>query len=255
MVQPPTSRTSGIPSSRKTTSAEQRVPRQPDDRHAAAVGEQGRLAGLDGQPVAPDPRLAEAATTPAVSSRAPTDEPAEITTRSLAVSAADRAGSSASGSSGTMPPMTGSPPASATRPASATADASRTWPGRSAAVPGGTTSSPVEKIATRGRACTLTLVTPAAASSPRSWARSGRPAGTSSAPAAASSSARTTPSPGATGLTTSIVPGIASCVYSTMTTASAPGGSTPPVGMAATVPGPTVTSGAAPIRTAPVTSR
>ena len=113
----------------------------------------------------------------------------------------------------------------------------------------------MEKTVTRGRACTLALVTPAAASMPRSWARSGRPAGASSAPAAASSSARTTPSPGATGLTTSIVPGIASCVYSIMTTASAPGGSTPPVGMLATVPGPTVTPGSAPMRTAPATSR
>ena len=52
-----------------------------------------------------------------------------------------------------------------------------------------------------------------------------------------------------------MVPGIASWVYSTMTTASAPGGSTPPVGMTATVPGPTVTSGSVPIRTAPATSR
>ena len=57
-----------------------------------------------------------------------------------------------------MPPATGSPPASATIAASADrAVASRTWPGRSAAVSGGTTSSPVEKIATRGRACTVTL--------------------------------------------------------------------------------------------------
>ncbi len=63
------------------------------------------------------------------------------------------------------------------------------------------------------------------------------------------------PSPGATGRVTSIVPGIASWVYSTMITASAPGGSTPPVGMLTTVPGPTVTAGPAPIRTAPATSR
>ncbi len=52
-----------------------------------------------------------------------------------------------------------------------------------------------------------------------------------------------------------MVPGIACWVYSTMTTASAPGGSTPPVGMLTTVPGPTATSGAEPIRTAPATSR
>ena len=120
---------------------------------------------------------------------------------------------------------------------------------------GGTTSSPVDSTVTRGLACTATSVTPAAASMPRSWARSGRPAGTSSAPGAASSSARTTPSPGATGRTTSMVPGMASWVYSIITTASAPRGSTPPVGMLATVPGPTVTSGSVPISTAPVTWR
>ena len=98
-------------------------------------------------------------------------------------------------------------------------------------------------------------MTPAAASMPRSWARSGRPAGTRSVPGLASSSARTTPSPGATGLVTSMVPGIASCVYSTMTTASAPGGSAPPVGMVTAVPGLTAVSGTVPMRTSPATSR
>ncbi len=154
-----------------------------------------------------------------------------------------------------MPPGTGSPPAWATIAASATAEASRTWPGRSVAASGGTTSSPVEKTVTRGRARTATEVTPAAASMARSWARSGRPAGTSPTPGAASSSARTMPSPGAAGLTTSMVPGMTSCVYSTMTTASAPGGSTPPVGIPTAVPGPTLTPGSAPIGTAPVTRR
>ena len=95
---------------------------------------------------------------------------------------------------------------------------------------GGTTSSPVETIATRGRACTGTSVTPAAARSPRSGARSGRPAGTSTAPSATSSSARTSPAPGATGRVTSMVPGIVCAVNSTITTASAPAGSTAPVG-------------------------
>ena len=63
---------------------------------------------------------------------------------------------------------------------------SRRGPGRRRAPrsAGSTTSSPVDTIATRGRAWTRTSVTPAAASSPRSCARSGRPAGTSSAPAA-----------------------------------------------------------------------
>ena len=113
----------------------------------------------------------------------------------------------------------------------------------------------MEKIVTTGLACTSTLVTPAAASMPRSCGRNGRPAGTISSPGAASSSARTTPSPGATGRTTSIVPGMASAVYSIITTASAPGGMAPPVGMATAAPGPTDTSGSVPIRTAPVTVR
>ena len=87
---------------------------------------------------------------------------------SLAGSAARRAFSSAPGSSLTMPPWTGSPPASAMRAASAGAVASRTWPGLSVLVSGGTTSSPVEKIVTTGLAWTAAVVTPAAASMPRS---------------------------------------------------------------------------------------
>ncbi len=120
---------------------------------------------------------------------------------------------------------------------------------------GGTTSSPVEKIVTTGRAWASTDVTPAAASMPRSWGRSTLPSGTTCCPSAASSSARTTPSPGATGRTTSIVPGMAPAVYSIITTASAPGGIAPPVGIDTALPGVTVTSGTAPILTAPVTVR
>jgi hypothetical protein len=63
------------------------------------------------------------------------------------------------------------------------------------------------------------------------------------------------PPPGATGRVTSIVPGIVSAVYSTMTTASAPAGITPPVGIATHPPARTSTVGAAPIRTAPSRSR
>jgi hypothetical protein len=74
-------------------------------------------------------------------------------------------------------------------------------------------------------------------------------------PILASSSARTMPSPGATGRTTSIVPGIAWAVYSIITTASAPGGSAPPVGMDTAQPGATLRSGSVPISTAPVTVR
>ena len=52
-----------------------------------------------------------------------------------------------------------------------------------------------------------------------------------------------------------MVPGMTCWVYSTMTTASAPDGSTPPVGMLTAAPGPTLTPGSAPIGTAPVTWR
>src|SRR6266699_1648244 len=174
IVQPPTRRTSGTPSSRKTTSADRGLPGSPitgtPSHSASSVGLPGRIAMPWHQiPGGPTRR-----TTPAVSSLVPTDEPAEITIRSLAGSAPRSTASRAYGSSGTMPPGTGSPPASATIAASATADASLTCPGRSVTASGGTTSSPVENTVTRGRACTGTVVTPAAASMARSWARSAR---------------------------------------------------------------------------------
>ena len=92
------------------------------------------------------------ATTAAVRSRAPTDEPAETTTTSSSATAPASTRSSSAASSGTIPRCTGSPPASRTSPASAGAQASRTWPGDGDAVLAGTTSSPVETIPTRGRA-------------------------------------------------------------------------------------------------------
>ena len=101
----------------------------------------------------------------------------------------------------------------------------------------GTSSSPVETIATWGRACTGISAIPAAASIPRSCARNGGPAGTSSSPGAASSSARTIPSPGVTGRSTSSNSGVAAWVCSILRTASAPGGSGAPVAIATAVPG------------------
>ncbi len=70
-----------------------------------------------------------------------------------------------------------------------------------------------------------------------------------------SSSARTMPSPGATGRTTSIVPVIASWVYSIITTASAPSGSAPPVGTAMALWAGRATSAGAPMATLPVRVR
>ena len=67
--------------------------------------------------------------TPAVSSRAPTDDPALTTARSQVDRAARSARSSAAASSGTMPRRSGVPPPPVTSAASAMAVASRTWPG------------------------------------------------------------------------------------------------------------------------------
>ena len=97
--------------------------------------------------------------------------------------------------------------------------------------------------------------TPAAASIPRSCARRGRPARASSAPRPASSSARTIPSPGATGRSTSTNSVAALCVCSTMSTASEPGGSGAPVAIATAIPGRTSTCGGRPMRASPANSR
>ena len=173
----------------------------------------------------------------AVSSRAPTDEPADTTSTShprdkpstTLLKGSDpfmrarRVAASASRSSATIPAKWGSPPASLTSAARAGAEESRTWPGSRSACVAGTSSSPVETMATRGRACARTSVSPAAASMPRSCARSGRPGRASSVPGAASSSARTIPSPGVAGRRTSISSGVGDWVYSTFRTESRSG--------------------------------
>src|ERR1022692_1566897 len=152
LVQPPMRRTNGIPIRRKTTRADRGLPGSPITGTPAQSASSVGFPGLIARPWHQMPGAPRRATAVAVPSRAPTEEPAEITMTSLLPSAARRAASSASGSSGTMPPWTGSPPDSLTSAARATADASRTWPGRNVAVAGGTTSSPVEKIVTSGRA-------------------------------------------------------------------------------------------------------
>ena len=132
---------------------------------------------------------------------------------------------------------TGSPPASRTSAASADAVASRTCPAaqrrglrRHHLVAGGHDRHPRAGVHRhRGHA--------GRGQQPEVLGAQ-RPAGpgASTAPAATSSSARTSPSPGATGRVTSIVPGMVSAVYSTITTASAPSGSAAPVGIATHVP-------------------
>ena len=95
--------------------------------------EQRRLARLDREPVAPRLGARKRGDAPAVWSRIPTDEPAQITTTSLAPTAARRASCSAPSSSGTIIGGDGSPPASRTSAPTDTLSASRTCPGTSAA--------------------------------------------------------------------------------------------------------------------------
>src|SRR5208337_2600757 len=75
------------------------------------------------------------------------------------------------------------------------------------------------------------------------------------APGAISSPALSTFSPGATGLVTSIVVLSSAEVYSTITTASAPSGSIPPVGTSTAFPGSAWTLGASPMTTTPDVSK
>ncbi len=108
----------------------------------------------------------------------PTDEPAETTTTSLVGERRrQRARPARRGRRGRCRARR-----ARRRPRARAPRARRRWrrgPGRPRAsrVAGSTTSSPVDRIATRGRAWTSIVVTPAAASSARSGARSGRPAG------------------------------------------------------------------------------
>ena len=206
---------------------------------ASSVG----LPGLIASPWHQMPGGPSAATAAAVSSRPPTEEPAETTTTSASASVPASAASSAARSSATIPRGTASPPASRMSAASATAawrrapalSSAPAWPGPRPRRP----SRGSRRADARG---------PRARSRPRRpaardpGARSGRPADTSSVPRRASSSARTTPSPGATGRRISTVPAIARCVCSTITTASAPAGMTAPVGIATAPPGTTSTA-------------
>ena len=118
----------------------------------------------------------------------------------------------------------------------------------------GTTSSPVEMMATRGARRTATSFCPKEASRPISCGRSLRPAGMMQSPAAASSSRMTTWSPGAWVRVSSTMLPPAGREYSTMTTQSAPSGSMPPVRMRAHWPGWRLMSGTAPMGQSPTHS-
>ena len=133
--------------------------------------------------------------------------------------------------SAAIPSLCTSAPASAAWAASITELLSWIWAGPRG-WPGGTSSSPVEMTARRGRRWTSTVAPPVAASRAMAAASQGRPAGSSAAPSATSVPARRTLSPGraasrmATETGSPAVPGSAS-VSSTGTTVSAPGGTSP----------------------------
>ena len=190
---------------------------------------------------------------------APTLTPPERTTTS-AQAAPSRTSASSSGSvSRATPSRRTSAPASAAWAASASELLSWIWAGPSGR-PGGTSSSPVEMTATRGRRWTDAEACPVAASRPIAAGSSARPRSNRSKPAATSVPARRTFAPVLAAARISTVAGISDApagasVSSTGTTVSAPGGIIAPVMIRSAVPGSTAASGARPAGTSPRTRR
>ena len=162
-------------------------------------------------------------------------------------------------SSRATPSSSGSPPNVCTCAATVYELASRIWPGPGA-WPGGTTSLPVARIATRGRRTTATSIHPTAASMPISCGRNTLPGCNTTWPACTSSPACRTfaPAGGAIRISTSSPSGhcpepAEGRVSSKRTTVSAPAGTGAPVIMRIAWPGPTATSGTYPAATSPTT--
>ena len=155
-------------------------------------------------------------------------------------------------SSPTMPSGRGTPPVRSTMAESVVLFTSRICPGAGSASIG-TTSSPVEMTATTGRAKTSNSAEPRAASRPSSCGRSRVPRVSSVSPLPTSSAGPMRFCCGATARVTSIVDSSIGSVCSTITTASAPGGTMPPVRIRAACPGFTPTSALLPISTSPTT--
>lgn len=181
------------------------------------------MSGLPGLRATPCTSTSPPGSAPKAStvwSRMPADEPPDTATTSCSRASRARVAESSPKSSRTRPAMVGSAPASRHRAARLWALTSRTLPG-GGVCSSGTTSSPADRMATRGRR-TATSLTPKAANSPMSWGLRRRPAGSSSSPAAASSPRRMTLSPGAWLRVSSMKSPAARREYSTMTTQSAP---------------------------------
>ena len=168
----------------------------------------------------------------AVMSRVLTELPAERISTSLFARASEAADCKTEKSSGKMPARHGWCPSRRINAASVYELTSRICAGPGAAC-GSTSSSPPETMPTLKREATRTRVMPSAIRPPISCARSSWPLSRIGSSWRMSSPNCTTFSPGATARKASIVVGPTSCVCSTMTTASAPSGSMPPVAMRA----------------------
>ena len=143
--------------------------------------------------------------------------------------------STAATSSGAMPAEIGSQPSSRTASRSIGRFESITWP-ITGSVPGGTISSPVESTATRGRATTAASATPTAARTAVSRDVNTMPRRRIVSPRPMSDPANEIFAPGATERDTAI-PSATGSVYSTITIASVPRGTTPPVAICVAVAG------------------
>ena len=147
---------------------------------------------------------------------------------------------------------TGSPPQARTRAASAW-ELELTIPPVGIVSPGMAISSPVARIATRGRRCTVIHGWLAAAARPISRAVSRRPAGSTRSPAAKSCPARRMWRPAVTGSPTVMRPP-SRVASSWIRMPSAPSGTTLPVNSRTVWPGPTTPENGWPAGAVPITS-
>ncbi len=222
----------GRTKSRKVTSAETGLPGRPKTSESSRVPNHVGLPGCSAtrQNVSVTPSVSSAGLT---WSCGPTETPPEITTTRAASSAPARIRSLATRSSGTIAVWVTTPPSRLACAARPTRFELWISPGPSGA-PGGRSSSPVQRIATVGRAATGTVARPAATAAASSAGPSRVPAATTSAPATRSSPGPRTFAPGLAS-TCSVTAPSRSSASSWRTTASAPDGSAAPVEIRAAV--------------------
>ena len=141
----------------------------------------------------------------------------------------------ASAVSGTPPVRTISHPAAASVDATSTEFDSWIWPRRSG-WPGGTSSSPVVSTTMRGRRAHGISVRPRPETADAANGDNWRPRSSTTSPARASAPAGRMCAPGSTGAS-AVTTSRSSTTRSSGITALAPSGTTPPVAIAAAVPG------------------